>query len=281
MSDPVYETVSKAKRQEDSGNPKAAAETLESFLMKNPMCIPPRLELARLYIYKLDDRDFGMTQLDVILDMDPDNVDALKASTTVRMTNKKYRERVDDEYSRLVGLVAGRNDPKEYAQVCAAYAVFLRKQMIDFPKSEKYYQLAIHARPDAYEYHQDYAVLLLNDLKNYPKAKEELETVLRLRPNSISAKKNLDLLMKTRYDKDGNLKKEGFFSRFRHRSPKKSSILDRVREHSLQSGELSMNPSRTVGSGPKSRVSWATAFVSSSRSRRYVSARAASFSPVV
>ncbi len=216
MSDPAFEAVSKAARQEESGNPEAAANTLETFLKANPMSIPPRLEYARLCIYKLDRRDDGMTQLDVILDMDPDNIDALKASTTVRMTNKKYRKQVDADYAHLVDLVAARKDPVEYAQVCAAYAVFLRKQMVDFPKSEQYYLLAIHARPDAYEYHQDYAVLLLNDLKNYPKAKEELETVLKLRPNSISARKNLDLLMKTKYDKDGNLKKEGFFSRLHH-----------------------------------------------------------------
>ncbi len=214
--DPVFEIVSKAARQEDSGNPEAAANTLENFLKANPMCIQPRLEYARLCIYKLDKRDIGMTQLDVILDMDPDNIEALKASTTVRMTNKKYRMQVDADYAHLVELVAAHNNPTEYAQVCAAYAVFLRKQMVDFPKAEKYYLLAIHARPDAYEYHQDYAVLLLNDLKNYPKAKEELETVLKLRPNSISARKNLDLLMKTKYDKDGNLKKPGFFSRLHH-----------------------------------------------------------------
>lgn len=77
MSDPVFETVSKAKRQEESGNPKAAAETLEKFLSENPLSIPPRMELARLYIYRLGDREFGITQLDVILDMDPDNIDAL------------------------------------------------------------------------------------------------------------------------------------------------------------------------------------------------------------
>ena len=88
--------------------------------------------------------------------------------------------------------------------------------MVDFPKSEEYYEKAIAAVPDAYEYHQDYAVLLLNDLKDYPKAKTELEEVLRLKPNSISARKNYDLLMKTKYDKDGNLKKPTFFSRFRH-----------------------------------------------------------------
>lgn len=216
MSDPAFEAVSKAKRQEESGNPQAAAETLERFLSENPMCIAPRLELARLYVYKLDDREFGLTQLDVILDMDPDNIDALKASTTVRMTDKKYRIQTDEDYSRLVGLVAARNDPAEFAQVCAAYAVFLRRQMVDFPKAAEYYEKAIAAMPEAYEYHQDYAVLLLNDLKDYPKAKTELEEVLRLRPNSISARKNYDLLMKTKYDADGNLKKQGFFSRFRH-----------------------------------------------------------------
>ena len=216
MSDPVFETVSKAKRQEESGNPKAAAETLEKFLSENPLSIPPRMELARLYIYRLGDREFGITQLDVILDMDPDNIDALKAATTVMMSDKKYRFRVDEDYTRLVGLVAARNDPKEFAQVCAAYAVFLRRQMVDFPKSGEYYEKAIAAVPDAYEYHQDYAVLLLNDLKDYPKAKTELEEVLRLKPNSISARKNYNLLMKTKYDKDGNLKKPTFFSRFRH-----------------------------------------------------------------
>ena len=216
MSDPVFEIVSKAKRQEESGNPKVAAETLEKFLSENPMSIPPRMELARLYIYRLGDREFGITQLDVILDMDPDNIDALKAATTVMMSDKKYRFRVDEDYTRLVGLVAARKDPKEFAQVCAAYAVFLRRQMVDFPKSGEYYEKAIAAVPDAYEYHQDYAVLLLNDLKDYPKAKTELEEVLRLKPNSISARKNYDLLMKTKYDKDGNLKKPTFFSRFRH-----------------------------------------------------------------
>ena len=216
MSDPVFETVSKAKRQEESGNPKAAAETLEKFLSENPLSIPPRMELARLYIYRLGDREFGITQLDVILDMDPDNIDALKAATTVMMSDKKYRFRVDEDYTRLVGLVAARKDPKEFAQVCAAYAVFLRRQMVDFPKSGEYYEKAIAAVPDAYEYHQDYAVLLLNDLKDYPKAKTELEEVLRLKPNSISARKNYDLLMKTKYDKNGNLKKPTFFSRFRH-----------------------------------------------------------------
>jgi len=88
--------------------------------------------------------------------------------------------------------------------------------MVDFPKAAEYYEKAVVADPGAYEYHQDYAVLLLHDLKDYVKAKRELEEVLRLKPNSLSARKNYDLLMKTKFDEDGNLKKKGFLSRFRH-----------------------------------------------------------------
>lgn len=216
MSDPAYEAVCKARRQEEGGNPEGAVNTLEEYLSADPHCISPRLELARLYIYKIGDRDFGITQLRAILDIDPDNVDALKAATTVMMTDKKYRQRVDADYLHLIDLVSGKKDPSEYAKVCAAYAVFLRKQMLDFPKAGEYYERAIKAQPSVYEYHQDYAVLLLMDLRDYPKAKEELEELLRLKPNSISARKNYDLLMKTKFDKNGNLKKPGFFERIRH-----------------------------------------------------------------
>ncbi len=216
MSDPAYEAVSKARRQVDGGNPEGAAETLRNYLSTDPGAVSPRLELARVLIYKLDKRTEGIEQLDIILKADPDNVDALKASTTVRMTDKKYRKDVDADYQHLVSLTPEK-DRAEYAKVCAAYAVFLRKQMVDFPKAAEYYEMAVAADPGAYEYHQDYAVLLLNDLKDYVRAKEELEEVLRLRPNSLSARKNYDLLMKTKFDEEGNLKeKKGLLGRFRH-----------------------------------------------------------------
>ncbi len=216
MSDPAYEAVSKARRQVDGGNPEGAAETLRNYLAGDPDAVSPRLELAKVLVYNLKKREEGIQQLEVILSADPDNVDALKASTTVRMTDKKYRKEVDADYRRLVALTPEK-DRAEYAKVCAAYAVFLRKQMVDFPRSAEYYEKAIAADPGAYEYHQDYAVLLLNDLKDYEKAKTELEEVLRLRPNSLSARKNYDLLMKTKFDADGNLKKkQGLLGRFRH-----------------------------------------------------------------
>lgn len=210
MSDPAYEAISKARRQTDGGNPEGACETLQSYLSTDPGCSKARLELARVYIYELNRKRDGIEQLDIILNEEPDNVDALKASTTVKMSDKKFRFEVDEDYRRLIALVPEK-DRKEYAKVCAAYAVFLRIQMVDFAKSGEYYEKAIAHDPDAYEYHQDYAVLLLNDLKDYIKAKHELEEVLRLKPNSLSARKNYDLLMKTKFDADGNLKKKGLF----------------------------------------------------------------------
>ena len=65
--------------------------------------------------------------------------------------------------------------------------------------------------PNRYEFHQNYSVLLLNDLRDYVKAKEELEILLELKPNDLMAKKNYDLLMKKKFDKNGNpIKKRGF-----------------------------------------------------------------------
>lgn len=216
MSDPAYEAVCKARRQDDGGNPEGAAETLKAYLSTDPSCESARLELARLFIYRLEMRDVGIEQLQVLLEEHPDNIDALKAATTVMMTNKRFRKQVDEDYRHLIELIAPRKDPAEYAKVCAAYAVFLRQQMVDFEGAAKYFELALQASPKSYEYHQDYAVLLLHDLKDYMKAKEELEIVLELRPNSISARKNYDLLMKTKFDSEGNLKKKGLLSRLRH-----------------------------------------------------------------
>ena len=209
MSDPAYEAISKARRQAGSGNPKGAVQTLEAYLATDPHNTKPRLELARIAIYDLDDMEYGLMQLDIVQDLEPDNKDALKAAVTVMSKHKKYNKETAEKFERLLSMESS-------AELYNLYAKFLRRQMADFKKAGEYYEKAIAAVPDAYEYHQDYAVLLLNDLKDYPKAKTELEEVLRLKPNSISARKNYDLLMKTKYDKDGNLKKPSFFSRFRH-----------------------------------------------------------------
>lgn len=215
-NDLAYDAVEKAKRQRTSGNPTGAVKTLEEYLATDPHAIRPRLELANIYIYDLQNRDVGIMQLEVLQELAPDDTDVLKAVTTVKMTHKKYNMDVDRDYRHLAELVVLHKDPAEYAGVCAAYAVFLRKQILDFPRAGEYYEKATAACPDRYEYHQDYAVLLLNDLKDYAKAKHELEEVLRLRPDSISARKNYDLLLRDKFDKNGQPKKS-LLSRLRGR----------------------------------------------------------------
>lgn len=199
MSDPVYEAVSKAKRQAESGNPEGAVATLEAYLETDPHCIKPRLELARI-AYGMGDREYGDLQMDAVLDLEPDNLEALKASITVLSRDKKTRALADERYRRVLELEPGPEIHNEYAR-------FLRNQFLDFERSAEYYELAVAAAPDRYEYHQNYAVLLLLDLKDYIKARRELEAVLRLNPGHASARKNLDLLMRKKFDAQGNLKK--------------------------------------------------------------------------
>ena len=213
-SDPAYDAVTKARNQENGGNPAGAVKTLEDYLATDPHNIYARLELARIYNYGLKNRDQGLFQLQIILDLDPDNIDALKATVTIKSNDKWRRHETDGEFQHLVELVQARGDRAEIAAVCSSYAVFLRKQMGDYRKSAEYYEMAIANAPDRYEYHQDYAVLLLNELRDYVGAKRELEEVLRIKPNHVSARQNLDRLMRMKFDENGEPKK-GFLSSLR------------------------------------------------------------------
>lgn len=201
MKDLAYEAMSKAKRQNESGNPKGAVDTLEAYLFTDPHNTKPRLLLANIAIYSMDDLKYGLMQLDAILDLEPDNTDALKASVTVLMKYKKYNKETSEKYERLLSLSPN-------AELYNTYAVFLKMQILDFKKAAEYYEKAISLDPDKYEYHQNYAVLLLNDLKDYQRAKTELEKVMELNPGNASVKKNYDLLMKRKFDSSGNLKKK-------------------------------------------------------------------------
>ncbi len=206
MKDPVYEATSKAKRQAESGNPKGAVDTLEDYLLTDPHNTKVRMQLAHVHIYDLKDMETGIMHMDIVLDLEPENVEALKVMVTVLAKHKKYNKETSELYERLL---AASPD----ADLYNAYAIFLRIQMTDFERSGEYYEKAIALKPKKPEYHQNYAVLLLNDLKDYVKAKEELETLLRLEPENQSAKKNYDLLVKKKFDSNGNLKKRSPFSR--------------------------------------------------------------------
>lgn len=203
MVDLAYEATSKAKRQRESGNVKGAVETLENYLRTDPHNIKPRLLLANIAYYDLKDEKYGDMQMDIIFDLEPDNVDALKASVTILQKKKKNNKLTAERFEKLLSMAPS-------AELYNAYAKFLRMQIVDFKRSGEYYEKAIAADPKRYEYHLNYSVLLLNDLKDYAKAKVELEKVLELNPGNDNARKNYEQLMRTKYDKDGNLKKKRF-----------------------------------------------------------------------
>lgn len=203
MSDPEYEAISKAKRQKESANFKGAAETLENYLRTDPHNTKARLLLANIYYYDLKDEDYGSMQMEIILDLEPDNVEALKASVTVLKKNKKNNALTVERFEKLLALAP-------CGDIYNSYALFLKMQMTDYEKSAEYYRKAIASDPKRHDYHQNYAVLLLKDLKDYPKAKEELEIVMKLNPGNPAVKKNYDLLMKKKFDSGGNLKKKKF-----------------------------------------------------------------------
>lgn len=206
MKDAEYEAVSKAKRQAESGNPQGAVNTLESYLETDPHNTKARMQLAKTLVYDMKDIETGLLQMDIILDLEPDNTEAMKAMVTVLAKHKKNNKRTVEIYDRLL-----RISPD--ADLYNAYAIFLRIQRTDFKTSAEYYEKAIALSPKKPEYHQNYAVLLLNDLKDYEKARDELETLMRLDPGNASAKKNYDLLMKKKFNPDGSLKKRSLLRR--------------------------------------------------------------------
>ena len=207
-SDPAYEAICKAKRQAESANVEGALKTLEDYLATDPHNVKPRLQLANIIFYHLKDVGYGKMQLDIILDLEPDNVEAMKAFVTVMSQYKKYNDETDAMFAKLL-------EKEPSSEMYNMYAVFLRKQICDFERSAQYYEKAIAMNPGCYDYHLNYAVLLLNDIRDYVKAKEELELLLEMRPGEIKIQQNYDRLMKSKFDKNGNVKKKRFS--FSHR----------------------------------------------------------------
>ncbi len=207
MADPAYEAMSKAKRQRDSGNVKGAVDTLEAYLATDPHNIPPRMLLADIIIHDLGDMRYGLMQLDAVLDIEPENVDAMKALVTVLAQNKKDNKESDELFRKIIAL-------QPSAEIYNEYAKFLRHQMTDFKRSAEFYEKAIACDPKKYEYHLNYSVLLLNDIKDWQKAKDELEILLEMRPGDLNVRRNYDRLLEKKFDKNGNPKK-GLFGRRR------------------------------------------------------------------
>ena len=204
MTDAEYEAISKAKRQRDSGNPNGALETLEAYLLKDPYNSKVRMLLSQIAFSCKRDQ-YGLLQLDAIIDYDPDNIEARKALVTVLKKNKRNNKESKELFEFLV-----EHCPNE-ADVINSYAVFCKMQLLDFDRAGELYEKAIALEPNKAEYHLNYAILLVNDKKDYVKGREELEKVVQLDPYNVRAKDALDRLIKKKF-KDGKPKK-GLFSR--------------------------------------------------------------------
>ena len=179
------------------------------IILQGPENHKARILLANVYIYSLNEFDFGIFQLDAVLERDPDNAECLKAKATALSTYKKYNKETDQLFQRVVEM-----DPS--AEVCSAYGRFLRMQMLEFRKAAEYFLKAIELEPNDVDHRINYTAVLLNDLREYVKAKRELEIIIQLDPENYSAQKNLTKLVKHHFDKDGNLKR-GFSHRPRKR----------------------------------------------------------------
>ncbi|MGI5965211.1 MAG: tetratricopeptide repeat protein [Candidatus Methanomethylophilaceae archaeon] len=210
MKESEYSVMERAKRQNTGGNPKGASETLEDYLKKNPHNTKPRILLANIYIYSLDMFDFGIFQLEAVLDIEPDNTDALKAMVTALGSQKKHNKETYEYYRRLMELDSS-------AEVLESFARFLRMQLLEFRASAEYYVKAIEADPKNVGYRINYSSLLLNDLREYEEAKRQMEIIMAMDPENYNVRKNLTKLMKDHFDENGNLKK-GFLHRPRKRS---------------------------------------------------------------
>ena len=206
MTDAEYEAITKAKNQRDSGNPKGALDTLEAYLLKDPYNAKVRMLVSQI-AFSCGMDNYGLIQLDAIIDFDPENIEARKALVTVLKKNKRNNKETKELYDYLI-----EHCPDD-ADVFNSYAVFSKMQLTDFKKSAELYERAIAIDPDVSEYHLNYSILLVNDLKDYVKGRSELEKAIELDPYNQRAKDALERLIRKKF-KDGNVKK-GLFSRSR------------------------------------------------------------------
>ena len=204
MADAEYEAISKAKRQRDSGNPKGALDTLEAYLLNDPYNAKVRMLVSQIaFSCKMD--NYGLIQLDAIIDFDPENIEARKALVTVLKKNKRNNKETKELYEYLIEHCPDDGD------VFNSYAVFSKMQLIDFRRAAELYERAIEIDPDVAEYHLNYSILLVNDLKDYVKGRAELERAVELDPYNARAKDALERLIKKKFK--GDVPKKGLFSR--------------------------------------------------------------------
>lgn len=201
--DPAYEAMKKAKNQNSSGNFNGAFDTLEAYLLKDKYNIPVRMLLSQI-AFENGRTQYGMLQLDVIIDIDPENIEARKALVTILKKNKKDSKEANELFEYII-----EHCPDDHATM-NSYAIFCRMQLTDFKKAAELYEKAIALDPNNADYHLNYSILLVNDLKDYVKGREELEKGIALDPTNQRAKDAHARLLKKKFKDD--TPKKGLFS---------------------------------------------------------------------
>ena len=196
MADAAFEARRKAENQRSSSNIKGAIKTLEDYLATDPHNNKVRMDLAKIYIYDDNNIDFGLTQLDAILDIDPDYDDARKALVTILKRNKRYNKETAEHFSIL--LARNPND----TDLIHSYGIFCREQLLDFTQAREMFQKCVAMKPNNVQYRLSYASLLANDFREYSEARNQLGYVLELEPSNSKARSSLDRLGKRKYQKD-------------------------------------------------------------------------------
>lgn len=196
MADPAFEARRKAENQRTSGNVKGALKTLEDYLLTDPHNNRVRMDLAKIYIYDDNNINFGLTQLDAILDIDPDYDDARKALVTILKRNKRYNDETSMHFDILL-----RKYPDD-PDLLHSYGIFCREQLLNFTKAKECFARCVQMRPKEEIYRLSYASLLSNDLREYEEARNQLRKALEINPGNYKAQKALDRLMKRKYAKD-------------------------------------------------------------------------------
>ncbi len=197
------DAMKKAKNQASSNNSDGAIKTLEAYLESDPHNIEVRMLLANIAFNALM-HNYAIMQLNIILDLDPDNEDARRALLTIYKNDKKTVRQAEEQFRYL--LEKHPEDP----DLLNSYGIFCRMQLLDNKKSEEYYLKAIESDPNRAEFHLNYAILLVNDLKKYTPAREHLERALELDPDNTKARAALNKLLKKKFPND--VEKKGFFS---------------------------------------------------------------------
>lgn len=196
MADAAFEARKKAENQRSSKNVKGAIKTLEDYLVTDPHNNRVRMDLAKLYIYDANDVNFGLVQLDTILDIDPDFDDARKALVTVLKRKKKYNKETSMHFSVLLEKYPDDVD------LLHSYGIFCREQLLDFTKARECFEKCVSMSPSNKLYRLSYASILANDLREYEEARNQLRIVLELDPSNKKAIDALERLSKRKYRKD-------------------------------------------------------------------------------